>query len=211
MKMCCNIKQSRHNTMVLYFVCKLKLVSNKPSKTKRSEKNKISLLCFSSNDEEAWTMVQDQAKSYLTKKNAKLCDQTNKSENTIVREIYKLKEPKESEDKHHTIEVVKQWREKGWISTEYKELKIAEFSMTRFKGELPQKCDYCELSIGNTPDQQKPDLKAIASVLGTTCCNPQLLKDLRNSDLFRERIRQVEKYSRYTGIDDDLTESVETE
>lgn len=204
MNMCCNIKQSVIN-MVLYFVCKLKLVSNKPSKKKkRFEKNKVSLLCYSSSDEEAWAMVQQQAKAYLTKKNAKLCDQTNKSENMIVREIYKLKEPMENEDKHHTIEVVKQWRERGWISTDYKELKIAEFSMTRYKEDLVQNCDICGIQ---TNTEKKPDLKAIVSVIGNM--NPQLLKDLRSSDLFRERIRQVEKYSRY--IDDDLTDSVETE
>lgn len=192
--------------MVLYFICKLKLVSNKPTK-KDIKKNKVSLLCYSSNDEEAWKMVKAQAHAYKTKKNDKLCDQTDQSEGSIVKEIYKIKNPKESEDKVHTIEVIKQWREKGWISTEYKELKIAEFSMVRFEGQI--ECESCETAVDM---KAKPDLNAIAHVVSSKNPHPQLLKDLRNSDLFRERIKQVEKYSRFSGIEDvELSESVETE
>ena len=149
-------------------------------------------------------MVKAQAHAYKTKKNDKLCDQTDQTEGSIVKEIYKIKTPKESEDKVHTIEVIKQWREKGWLSTDYKELKIAEFSMIRFEGDV--ECDYCHTGVDS---EIKPDLQAIAHVVGTG--NPQLMRDLRSSDLFRERIRQVEKYSRYTGVEDELTEDVETE
>ena len=182
--------------MVLYFVCKLKLISNKPSK-KKINKNKVSLLCFSNNDEDAWEMVKVEAHAYKTKKNDKLCDQTSDTESTIVKELYKIRTPNKKEDKIHTIEVIKQWREKGWISTEYKELKIAEFSMIKFEGNI---------GYGINTDIV-PDLNAIANVIGGS--HPQLLKDLRNSDLFRERIRQVDKYSRYSH--DEITESVETE
>ena len=189
--------------MVLYFVCKLKLVSNKPTK-KKVKKNKVSLLCYSSDDEEAWKMVKSQAHAYKTKKNDKLCDQTEQSEGTIVKEIYKIKAPKENEDKIHTIEVIKQWRERGWLSTEYKELKIAEFSMIRFNSDI--ECGLCGIESDLS---SRLDLNAISKVIGTS--DPQLLKDLRSSDLFRERIRQVEKYSRYSGMDDELSESVETE
>lgn len=204
---CVTIIKPSDLNMVLYFVCKLKLVSNKPTK-KNLKKNKVSLLGFSGDDEEAWKMVKGQAHTYKTKKNDKLCDQTDKSEGSIVKEIYKIKNPKETEDKVHTIEVIKQWREKGWLSTEYKELKIAEFSMIRFEGSM--ECVYCQSGVDV---QAKPDLQAIAHVVGTGTGNPhpQLMKDLRNSDLFRERIKQVEKYSRYTGIDEELTDSVETE
>jgi hypothetical protein len=191
--------------MVLYFVCKLKLVSNKPTK-KNIEKNKVSMLCYSSNDEDAWKLVKAQAHVYKTKKNDKLCDQTEQSVGSIVKEIYKIKTPKESEDKVHTIEVIKQWREKGWLSTEYKELKIAEFSMIKFEGDM--ECEMCKSIIEK---KKKPDLQTIAHVVNSKNPHPELMKDLRDSDLFRRRITQVEKYSRYTGIDDEITESVESE
>ena len=191
--------------MVLYFVCKLKLVSNKPTKVKIN-KNKVSLLCYSSDDEEAWKMVKTEAHAYKTKKNDKLCDQTDQAEGTIVREIYKIKIPKETEDKVHTIEVIKQWREKGWLSTEYKELKIAEFSMIRFNNDIA--CNLCGLE---SKISSKPDLNAINRVVDVGGVDPKLLKDLRNSDLFRERIRQVEKYSRYTGVDDESSDILEVE
>lgn len=183
--------------MVLYFVCKLKLVSSKPTK-KKLDKNKVSLVCFSDNDEEAWKMVKAEAHAYKTKKNDKLCDQTDKTEGSIVKEIYKIRVPKDSEDKIHTIEVIKQWRESGWVRTDYKEQKIAEFSMVRFSGEV---------SANDSPSESSNmiNIETISNTLSTS--NPKLLKDLRDSDLFRERVRQVEKYSRHTGIDNELSDS----
>ena len=174
--------------MVLYFICKLKLVSNKAIK-KNIEKNRITLLCHSSNDEEAWLLVKSEAKKYMTKKNEKLCDQTDgDSEN--VREMYVIRESKPSEDKVNTIEVYKQWREKGavWGSTRM-EQKIAEFSMSKFKDEI--ECTFCST---NVCIKKEPDMKAIAKVIGTM--TPQLLNELKNSDMFRERIRQVAKYAK---------------
>lgn len=182
--------------MVLYFVSKLKLVSNKPTK-KGVEKNKVTLLCCSSDYEEAWKMVKEQAHAYKTKKNDKLCDQTEHATESIVKEIYKIKNPKESEDKVHTIEVIKQWRrQKGWLDFQdsYKEMKIAEFSMVKF--------DNVEKEIKK---EIKPDLGAIARVVGTG--HPELMKDLRNSDLFNKRIKQVDRYSRYPNPVDDPSES----
>lgn len=176
--------------MVLYFVCKLKLVSNKTSKQK-IQKNKITLLCYADNDSTAWEMVKEQSRKYMTKKNEKLCDQTL-SEGECVREMYVIRESKKNEDKINTIEVYKQWREKGsvWGSTSC-ELKVAEFSMSAFKNTI--ECTFCKK---NTVVKSEPDLKSIVTVIENL--TPKLLNELKNSEMFRERIRQVNKYSHYS-------------
>lgn len=174
--------------MVLYFVFKLKLVSNKPAR-KNIQKNKVTLLCYSANDEEAWNLVKREAKNYMTKKNEKLCDQTD-GDNESVREMYVIRESKQNEDKVNTIEVYKQWRECGavWGSTK-KEMKVAEFSMSKFEDEV--ECSFCAINVSV---KRQPDIKAIATVIGTM--TPKLLSELKNSEMFRERIRQINKYSR---------------
>lgn len=194
--------------MVLYFVCKLKLVSRKPGKEKL-DKNKISILCYSNDDTEGWQKVKEQAVEYMKRKNLKLCDQTsggsNSNEKQSVNEVYVIRESKVSDDKVNTIEVYKQWKEKikGYVVTSYKdrELKVAEFSLSKFDNPVLSSCLEVQATIPGAPvPPPKFDIKAIANVIQSL--DPKMLKELKECDLFKERIRQVDKYSRHDDMDD---------
>lgn len=185
--------------MVLYFVCKLKLVSKKPGK-ENVDKNKITVLSYSYDDSDAWTKVKHAATEYMKKKNTKMCDQTNSSQDEVkcVNEVYVIRESKLTDDKVNTIEVYKLWKEKirGYVTTTYKdrEMKVAEFSVAKFSDVIG--CGMCgkEHTVEN-----KPDVRAIASVIKSL--DPRMLKELKECDLFKERIRQVDKYSKREDID----------
>lgn len=183
---------------MLYFVSKLKLISNKPSK-KEIQKNKVSLLCYAMNDTDGWELVKREAKLYMTSKNEELCDQTKNREEENVKQMYVIREAKHSDDKINTIEVYKQWQEKikGYLGSSYKdhEVKVAEFSLTKFNGNI--ECRYCNIDVYI---EKKTDSKPISTKIGSV--NPQLLKELKDSEMFRTRINQVAKYSRYDDSDD---------
>lgn len=194
--------------MVLYFVSKLKLISNKSTK-RHLEKNKVTLLSYAFNDSEGWELVKKEAKSYMTQKNEEMCDQTRNKGGESVKTMYVIRESKPSDDKINTIEVYKQWRDKikGYLGSSYqdREIKVAEFSLTKFNGTID--CLYCETG-GYVESKPKNDLKTIASVISNM--NPQLLKELKDNNMFLDRIKQVNKYSSRYGIDESM-ESVESE
>jgi len=195
--------------MVLYFVSKLKLISNKPAK-KHIEKNKVTLLSYSTNDSEGWELVKREAKNYMTKKNGEMCDQTKTREGENVKIMYVIRESRHSDDKINTIEVYKQWQDKikGYLGSTYKdrELKVAEFSLTKFTKDI--ECLYCQTGVYVKPTP-KNELKTIATAISNM--NPLMLKELKDNNMFLERIKQVEKYS--TRYDNDMCsmESVESE
>ena len=193
-----------HIVMVLYFVSKLKLLSTKTVKHQNVvAKNRVHLLCYSEDDSTAWSMVKEQAKKYMTKKNEKICDQTvgdedPNSTSSNVKEMYVIRDAKKQDDKVNTIEVYKQWREKikGYTPFTYsykdREVKIAEFSIAKFTADI--QCGRC---TGVVETEKKPDIDTIKTVLKTIkSIDPKLLKELKANEFFRDRIKQVEKYSR---------------
>lgn len=181
--------------MVLYFVSKLKLISNKPNK-KHIEKNKVSLLSYAFNDSEGWELVKREAKMYMTKKNEEMCDQTKNKGGENVKTMYVIRESNPHDDKIYTIEVYKQWQDKikGYISSSYKdrEIKVAEFSLTKYQGDVD--CRYCETN-NYIKEAPRKDLRVLANAINSGMNNPKLLQELRGHNKFLDRIKQVDKYS----------------
>lgn len=192
--------------MTLYFVCKLKLISRKPGK-ENLKKNKINIVAYSYDDIDAWEKLKEHAKLYMTRKNAKMCDQTAGLGRDSVKEMYVIREAKRSEDKVNTIEVYKQWKEKikGYVVNSYKdrEIKVAEFSIARYADAIG--CGLCGKE--HTTDT-KPNVKAIATVIKSL--DPRMLKELKECDLFKNRIKQVEKYGKRTNPLDDNNDDDES-
>lgn len=190
--------------MSLYFVCKLKLVSRKPGKEKL-KKNKINIVAYSYDAIDAWEKLKEHAKNYMTRKNAEMCDQTSSSSsnNDKVSEMYVIRESKRSDDKVNTIEVYKLWKEKirGYVVNSYKdrELKVAEFSIARFADVIG-----CGLCGKDHTNEVKPNVKAIASVIQSL--DPRMLKELKECNLFKNRVKQVEKYGKKNPLEDEDSE-----
>lgn len=170
----------------MYFIYKLKLVSNKSVKDNEI-KNKVSLLCCTNNDEEAWGMVKDESRLYMTKKNERICDQTLTGNTDIVDEMYVIRESK----KIHTIEVYKQWREKGtvWGSTR-REKKIAEFSMSLYDYNID--CPTCN-NNGGYP--VTPDYNINTHIMNTYDGN-NFIKELKESEVLKNRRQRLDNYSK---------------
>lgn len=176
--------------MALYFVYRLS-----------SNKNSVKIVGHSTSDEGALKLIKIEADNYVTKKSRKQFDQTEPTSYVQdgVHVTYAIRESRKnvnSVDVYKTEIVTKS----GWVSSKVKttQTKIAQFSVVRYDCE--------ELSNGNgqkdvnllssikTSDykQQTPQQMDIQS---REKAYRQLLPELRNSEVFRNRKKIVEESS----------------